>query len=125
MKNTFAFDFKAGEFVMKNGNPVVLTGIDALRLWVEKVIRTQSGRYFIYKGKRYGTNIEDLVVGKSYKFDFAESELRREIEEALLQHEDIQRVESFTAEKVGSVLNIEFTLLTVYGEIKEVFTYDS
>lgn len=125
MKKTFAFDFKTGDFVMKNGNPVVLTGIDALKLWIEKVMRTQSGRYSIYNGEQYGTNIEDLVIGKSYKFDFAESELRREIEEALLQHEDIKRVENFTAEKIGSVLNIEFTLLTVYGEIKEVFTYDS
>ena len=25
MKNTFDFDFKNGEFRMKNGNPVVLT----------------------------------------------------------------------------------------------------
>ena len=66
MKNTFDFDFKNGEFRMKNGNPVVLTGIDALKLWIEKTIRTQLNRYSIYKNRQYGANIEDLVIGKTY-----------------------------------------------------------
>lgn len=125
MKKTFDFDFKAGEFRMKNGNPVVLTGIDALKLWIQKCIRTQLNRYSIYKGRQYGANIEDLVFGKSYNFDFAESELRREIESALLQNEDIQSMSSFSVERVGSTLDISFTLITVYGKISEVYTYDT
>lgn len=125
MKNTFAFDFKAGEFVMKNGNPIVLTGIDALKLWIEKCIRTQLNRYSIYKDRPYGANIEDLVIGKSYKFDFAESELRRELETALLRNEDIQSMSEFSVEKRSSMLNVFFTLATVYGKIKEVYSYDT
>ena len=82
---------------MKNGNPVVLTGIDALKLWIEKTIRTQLNRYSIYKGRQYGANIEDLVIGKTYGIDFAESELRREIEIALLKNEDIHNMDSFSA----------------------------
>lgn len=125
MKNTFDFDFKKGEFLMKNRNPIELSGIDALKLWIEKCIRTQLGRYAIYSGTRYGANIEDLVIGKSYEFDFAESELRREIEEALLQNEDIERIENFTAEKNGTELIVRFTLLTVYGKVKEEYAYDA
>lgn len=125
MKKTFDFDFKAGEFRMKNGNPVVLTGIDALKLWIQKCIRTQLNRHSIYKGKQYGANIEDLVIGKSYNFDFAESELRREIETALLQNEDIQSMSSFSVKKTGSTLDISFTLITVYGKVSEVYTYDT
>ena len=30
MKKTFDFDFGNGEFVMKDGNPVILSGINAL-----------------------------------------------------------------------------------------------
>ena len=123
MKNTFAFDFKTGEFIMKNGSPVILTGINALKLWIEKCIRTQLNRYSIYKGRPYGANIEDLVIGKSYKFDFAESELRREIETALLRNDDIQSMSEFSVEKHGSMLNIYFTLITVYGKITEVYSY--
>lgn len=125
MKNTFDFDFKIGEFRMKNGNPVVLKGIDALKLWIEKTIRTQLNRYSIYKGRQYGANIEDLVIGKSYGLDFAESELRREIETALLQNADIQSMSDFHITKVGSTMNISLTLTTVYGEITEDFSYDS
>ena len=125
MKKTFDFDFKAGEFRMKNGNPVVLTGIDALKLWIQKCIRTQLNRHSIYKGKQYGANIEDLVIGKSYNFDFAESELRREIETALLQNEDIQSMSSFSVKRAGSTLDISLTLITVYGKVSEVYTYDT
>lgn len=125
MKKTFDFDFKAGEFRMKNGNPVVLSGIDALKLWMQKCIRTQLNRYSIYKGRQYGANVEDLVFGKSYNFDFAESELRREIETALLQNEDIQSMSSFSVKKTGSILNISLTLITVYGKVSEVYSYDT
>lgn len=125
MKKTFDFDFKAGEFKMKNVNPVVLTGIDALKLWIQKCIRTQLNLYSIYKGRQYGTNIEDLVIGKSYGIDFVESELRREIETALLQNEDIQSMSSFSVKKTGSTLDISFTLITVYGKVSEVYTYDT
>ena len=125
MKKTFAFDFEKGEFVMKDGNPVVLSGIDALKMWIEKCVRTQLGRYSIYKGQQYGANIEDLVIGKSYGIDFAESELRREIETALLQNADILSMESFSAVRERRTLNINFTLKTTYGIVEEAVSYDS
>ncbi len=65
-------------------------------------MRTQLYIYSIYKDKQYGANIEDLVIGKSYNFDFAESELLREIETALLRNEDIYSMSGFSAEKVGA-----------------------
>lgn len=92
MKNTYNFDFNQGEFVMSGSNVSVLTAISALRLWIDKTIRTQFGRYSIYKGKNYGANIEDLIIGKSYGFDFVESELKREIETALLRDDGGQLV---------------------------------
>lgn len=124
MKNTFDFDFVNGEFIMEKGKAVVLTGRDALRLWAEKAIRTQIDRYEMYIGKKYGAYIEDLVIGKSYNFDFVESELKREIETALLRHEDILTVTSFSAERSGTALNITFTLKTIYGNITEEYAYD-
>ena len=124
MKNTYNFDFKQGEFVMSGNDVSVLTGIDALKLWAEKTIRTQLGRYSIYNGRNYGANIEDLVIGKSYGFDFVESELKREIETALLRHEDILSMDSFSVVKSGAVLNISFTLSTVYGKLNEEVSYD-
>ena len=110
---------------MKNKNPVELEGVDALKLWIEKCIRTQLDRYSIYKGKRYGANIEDLVIGKSYGSGFVESELRREIEEALLRHEDILSLSSFSIATKRKLMEITFSLATTYGELSEVYVYDS
>ena len=124
MKNTYNFDFKQGEFVMSGGNISVLTGIDALMLWIDKTIRTQLGRYSIYNGKNYGANIEDLIIGKSYGFDFVESELKREMETALLRHEDILGMDKFSVVKRGTVLEVSFTLKTVYGNIDKEVRYD-
>lgn len=125
MKKTFDFDFRIGEFKMKNKNPVELEGVDALKLWIEKCIRTQLDRYSIYKGKRYGANIEDLVIGKSYGSGFVESELRREIEEALLRHEDILSLSNFSIATKRKLMEITFSLATTYGELSEVYVYDS
>lgn len=125
MKNTYNFDFNQGEFVMSGGAVGVLTEVDALKLWIDKTIRTQLDRYSIYDGKNYGANIEDLVIGKSYGFDFVESELKREIETALLKHDGILSLDSFSAVKNGAILNISFTLSTVYGKLNEEVTYDS
>lgn len=124
MKNTYKFDFNQGEFIMSGGAVAVLTGIDALRLWIDKTIRTQLGRYSIYNGKNYGANIEDLIIGKSYVFDFVESELKREIETALLRHEDILGMDKFSIVKRGTVLEVSFTLKTVYGNIDKEVRYD-
>lgn len=124
MKNTYNFDFNQGEFVMSGGAVSVLTGIDALRLWIDKTLRTQLDRYSIYDGKNYGADIEDLVIGKSYGFDFVESELKREIETALLKHDDILSLDSFSVVKNGTILNINFTLSTTYGKLNEEVKYD-
>lgn len=122
MKNTYKFDFKTGEFVMKSGSPVVLSGLDALKMWLEKCLRTQLGRYSIYSGTGYGANIEDLVVGNTYGVDFAKSELQREIETALLKHDDINSLTDFSLARSGDTLTVSFTLATAYGEDEEVIT---
>ncbi len=124
MKNTYSFDFKQGEFIIEKGKAVILTGRDALKLWAEKAVRTQVDRYEMYSGKKYGAYIEDLVIGRSYSFDFVESELKREIETALLRHEDISAVTGFIAKQSGTALNISFTLETIYGKITEEYSYD-
>lgn len=125
MKKMIAFDFERGEFKLKNGAPVVLTGVEALKQWVQKCLRTQLGRYAIYDGTEYGANIEDLVIGNSYGFDFVESELRREIETALLRNEDIYSMSDFAITKRGSEMNVAFTLHTAYGEMTEEYEYDT
>lgn len=122
MKDTFLYDFKACDFVMEDGDPIKVSGIKALKVWITKILHTQLNRYQIYAGTSYGANIEDLVIGKGYSTAFIQSELRREIETALLQNEDIEYVLDFVLTRDKDKLDISFTVSTVYGE--ETYVYD-
>ena len=121
MKDTFLYDFKACDFVMENGNPVTASGVDALKVWIEKILRTQLNRYAIYTDTGYGANIEDLVIGKGYSAAFVQSELKREIETALLRNEDITEVKSISLSREKDLLAVEIALETVYGEETYIF----
>lgn len=122
MKDTFLYDFKTCDFVMENGKPVTVSSVDALNVWIEKILRTQLNRYEIYTDTGYGTNIEDLIIGKGYSTAFVQSELKREIETALLQNEDITEVKSISLSREKDLLTVEIALETVYGE--ETYIYD-
>ncbi len=122
MKDTFLYDFKACDFVMEDGDPVKVSGIEALKVWITKILHTQLNRYQIYAGTSYGANIEDLVIGKGYSTAFIQSELKREIETALLQNDDIEYVSDFVLTREKDKLDISFTVGTVYGE--ETYIYD-
>ena len=122
MKDTFLNDFKACDFVMEDSNPIKVSGVEALKVWITKILHTQLNRYQIYAGTSYGANIEDLVIGKGYSTAFIQSELKREIETALLQNEDIEYVSDFVLTREKDKLDISFTVGTVYGE--ETYIYD-
>ncbi len=37
---SFLFDFKAGDFVVRDGKLVECDGMDAIKVWIEKILRT-------------------------------------------------------------------------------------
>ena len=92
---SYLFDFAKGDFVVQDGKLVACDGIEAIRVWIEKIIRTEKGRFLIYDDTEYGCHLEDLIIGNSYTVEFIESELKREIEEALLQNPQISAVGNF------------------------------
>ena len=101
-KISFVFDFDAGDFVVDDGKVKHCTGDEALMMWVQKCCRTEKNRYRVYDGVVYGIVIEDLMVGTRYSRDFVEAELRRELEEALLQNEQITGLASFESIYTGN-----------------------
>lgn len=121
MKDTLKFDFNICDFIIEEGDTVTITGINALKMWIEKAIRTHNG-YKIYTN--YGNNIENLVMGKEVGFGFTESELKREITETLLKNDDINSVDDISITRQKRKLKIEFTISTTYGKDTEVFEID-
>lgn len=120
---SFLYDFKKGDFVRRNGKFVEVRGRDALKVWIEKVIRTHRFRFKIYKDTEYGVLIEDLI-GTTLPRGFVQSELKRELTEAILINELIESLTEWEIEHDGDRLTIRFTVISVYGpfdmEVEEV-----
>lgn len=105
---SFLFDFQTGDFVIQNGKLVETNDIS---VWIEKILRTEKDRYEIYAGTEYGVRLEDLIVGTNYDQAFVQSELKREIEEAMLTHPEITGISGFTAEKTETKIIISVEVL--------------
>lgn len=92
---SYLFDFDSGDFVVRDGKLTECDGIDAIKVWIEKILRTEKGRYTIYTDTEYSCHLEDLIIGNSYTAEFVEAELKREIEDALKQNPRITSVTNF------------------------------
>ena len=112
---SFLFDFKRGDFVLRDGRVAVPDDEAAIRVWIEKILRTEKGRTPIYYGTRYGIQLEDLLVGGSFPAAFVESELKREIEEALTQHAKIQGISNMAVDRTTGKVAASFTVDLVGG----------
>lgn len=117
---SFLFDFKKGDFVLKDGKLVVLEGIEALKMWIIKVIRTEKFRFRIYENtefendEQYGVMLEDLI-GSNFDREFIEAEIEREVTEALLLHEYIISVDEWQFERNSKKMAVSFAV-TTYDE---------
>ena len=116
------FDFSTGDFILQDGKVTFADDNRAVKVWVEKVLKTEMNRFKIYADTKYGTRIEDLLIGSNYPLEFIESELKREIEDALLAHSKITSIINFTVERDVSGLTAIFTVnlddgSTIEGEV--------
>lgn len=118
MGKSFLFDFKTGDFVIRDGKLVEIEDIEALKIWIEKILRTEKFKFKIYKKEdknQYGITIQDLIAGYNYPKEFIESEIKREVTEALLKNVLIESLEDWTIEKSNPVLNISFRVVLKDG----------
>ena len=109
---SYMFDFTTGDFVVRDGKLIECDGISAIKVWIEKILRTEKDRYPIYDNTEYGCHLEDLIIGNSYTAEFIEAELKREIEDALKQNPQIKSVTNFkiTRNKNAITVNLEVVL---------------
>ena len=104
-----AFDFAVGDFVMENGRPKVVEGVEALKVWIEKTIRTARYRFPIYNFQ-YGCELDD-VIGLDLPRAVLKSEVQRVIREALID-DRINDVRDFIFDRGKDWLKVEFTVIT-------------
>ena len=103
---SYMFDFENGDFVVRDGKLIECDGIDAINVWIEKILRTEKDRYKIYDNTEYGCHLEDLIIGNSYTTEFIEAELKREIEDALKQNHRITSVTNFNITRNTNAITV-------------------
>lgn len=117
-----SYNFEAGEFDIKDGKPVELTGLEGLKMWIKKVLRTDKHKFKIYTGTdstyAYGITLLDYIK-LDLPFDFKKAEIQREITETLMVNTSINSVSDFSFERKDDILNISFTVNSVYGTTQE------
>ena len=56
-----AWDFEAGRPLFSGGKPLVVTGKDAVQVWIWKALMTARARYDVYSWD-YGSEVESLSI---------------------------------------------------------------
>lgn len=109
-----AWDYDADKPIFKNGEPVIVTGIEAVRSWAYRAIRTR--RYAqIQNSWDYGNDLHSLI-GQPWQAETKIAEAKRYTEECLSPNPYITGIENFNAAFSSDTVNISFTLNTVYGK---------
>ena len=112
---SFLFDFRKGDFVLRDGKMVIAEDVAALRIWIEKILRTKQNEYKIYEGTPYGSRFDDLIIGNQMPSGFVDSELRREVEDALTQNPQIITISEFEVDRTASNCEVRFTVTLASG----------
>lgn len=92
-------------------------GLEAVRQAVYKILRTEKGRFLIYK--EYGTEHFSLF-GKPRPF--AVPEVERMVTEALMRDSRITAVDNFVFDGEGGVLDVKFDVHSIFGDFSEVIS---
>lgn len=110
-----AWDYVRGLPVFSGGEPVAAEGLEAVKSWAWRALKTARYRFSIFTWD-YGCELETLA-GQPYRKDTRLSEAVRYAREAL---EVCPYIRSATVEEVGfegSALTLRVTIQTVYGEV--------
>ena len=110
-----AWDYKNNAPVWRRGEPLIVTGKEAVKVWVFKALMTPRFKYEIYTWA-YGSEFESLI-GQAYTPELKQSECARYLRECLLINPYITNVTGIEADFQGSTLSVSCLVHTIYGEV--------
>ena len=110
------WDYEKDIPVFKNKQPIIVSGIEAIKVWIWNALKTERKRYVIYT-HNYGSDIEELI-GQPYSDTVKSMECKRLIEECLIINPYITAVNGIDVQFENDRLIISFTAETIYGNVK-------
>ena len=108
-----AMDYGRGVPLFAGGEPVSVSGLEAVKSWAWRALQTARYRYSCYSWD-YGCELENLV-GQPYNHDTRRSEAVRYVREALEVCPYITGAQAAVEGLEGSELHISVRMTTVYG----------
>ena len=117
MAKEWAWDYERLEFKTRNGKMYLVTGKEAIKIWLWKLLITARYRYLIFNWD-YGSELETLI-GRGYTQEYLNSEAERYVKEAIEYNlkDYVTEVKDIAVSFEKSTLTIEFTAITLYGEV--------
>lgn len=110
-----AWDFEQDTPIFRGGELVVVSGKEALKVWIWRAIRTPRFKYEIYTWA-YGSEFESLL-GQAYTDAVKTAEAPRYLRECLLINPYIKDVKDISVTFEAGRLTVKGTAVTVYGEV--------
>lgn len=110
-----AWDFVHDVPIFRGGEPVVVEGKEALKVWIWRALRTPRFKYEIYTWA-YGSEFESLL-GQAYSDSVKTAEAPRYLRECLLINPYITAVRDITVTFASAKLTVKGTAITVYGKV--------
>ena len=110
-----AWDYENDVPIYRRGEPVTVTGKEAVKVWIWNAIHTERYRYEIYSWA-YGSEFHSLM-GQAYTPNLKTAEAPRYLRECLLINPYITAVNNITVEFADARLTVSGTAVTVYGEV--------
>ena len=111
-----AMDYERGVPLFSAGNPVFVTGREAVKSWAWRAVKTARYRFSCFSWD-YGCELESLA-GQPYGEDTRRSEAVRYVREALTVCPYITGASVQVEGLEGSLVRIRAEVGTVYGEVE-------
>lgn len=110
-----AWDYEKNCPIFRRGEPVIVTGKEAVKVWIYKALLTARYRYEIYTWD-YGSEFESLI-GQAYTPTLKEAEAPRYLKECLLINPYITAVKKIAVTFDAGKLTVSGVAETIYGEV--------
>nr|DAO06128.1 MAG TPA: Protein of unknown function (DUF2634) [Caudoviricetes sp.] len=118
---SFLFDFKTGQHQITDGKVVECDQLQAIKQWLELLVRTMLDKYKVYRGTGFGLTWEQYIGRRDLPLGFIISEMEREVSEAAVKlNSAIASVQDFTVERQTRGLTIGFSAVLKDKQVLEV-----
>lgn len=111
----YAWDYDLNDFLLVDGKNVIVTGKEAVKVWIWKALKTKKNRHKAYT-RNYGNELESLI-NQGLSTGALRSELERYLKESLLVNPYVTGIRNIDISIDGSKASVSFTAITVYGEV--------